>query len=364
MNAMATHKNVTINYFNLATIILITIVIIVSYLDSMARPILFLDESAYLARGVAIVEEGKIPALPTSPGVSLIHAFTYWFWRNDPLGMDIAGKFSAFLGKIMLHIALYAAITKSLNQRWGIGVLVLALLYSPIYALDFNSSDLFFATFLSLILLILTIMNLNKKPLLILILSSTVTISSLMRNDGLMLFISLTPIVAFYLQSFQSSAIQFLSKMVIYWFLPFIFIIGSMASLSWLTTGELALLPIARTYTAFEQGHGIVRRFELEQQSKSPWIEGHKIASERYGSREDNQGNVLIAISKNPRSWQEHISYNFRDFFLRWHEAHNGHISLVSLFLCWFGWISLLLHRKRFLAISLSTLFYHLSSIF
>lgn len=54
MNAIATHKNATINYFNLATIILIIIVIIVSYFDSMARPILFLDESAYLARGVAI----------------------------------------------------------------------------------------------------------------------------------------------------------------------------------------------------------------------------------------------------------------------------------------------------------------------
>ncbi len=68
MNAMATQKNFTINHFNLIAITLIAIVVIVSYLDSMTRPILFLDESAYLARGVAIVEEGKIPTLPTSPG--------------------------------------------------------------------------------------------------------------------------------------------------------------------------------------------------------------------------------------------------------------------------------------------------------
>jgi hypothetical protein len=349
---MATQKNFTINHFNLIAITLIAIVVIVSYLDSMTRPILFLDESAYLARGVAIVEEGKIPTLPTSPGVSLIHAFNYWFWRNDPLGMDIAGKFSAFIGKIILHIALYAAITKSLNQRWfSTSIIIFANLRARLQLIRSVFRGISVAHLASF-----NYHEFKQKPFLILTLSSIVATSSLMRNDGFILFIGLTPIVAFYLRN-QLSAIQFLSKMVIYWFLPFIFITGSMVALSWLTTGEFSPLPIARTYTAFEQGHGIVRRFELERQLKNPWVEGKKIASERYGSLEDNQGNVFIAISKNPLSWQEHIAYNFRDFFLRWHEAHNGHISLVSLFLCWFGWISLFIHRKKFLAISIATLF-------
>jgi len=356
---------ITKKQLSTASLILFLIAIMVRYFGVMARPILFLDESAYLARGVAIVEEGQIPTIASSAGVSLVHAISYMFLRSLPLGMDLAGRVTAFLGGIVLYSTLYFAARRSLGNAWGAVAIGLGLLYFPLYHLDRNSSDLLYASMVGTLLVLLAALERNHiSSSLVIGLSFATAGTTLMRNDGFLIFVGLTPLIWIYFRRFETSFFQRVGNLAIHWLLPYAGIIAAMAFLAWRTTGILEILPGARTYTAFEQGAGLVRRFELERKGKNPWIEGDRIAREVYGSREENRGNVWLALSRHPRAWMQRIGWNVRDFFLRWFEEHNGHLATVTLLLSWFGWVGLFTQRRFFLAASIGALLLPTSAYF
>ena len=333
-------------------LILLFIIILVRYFDAQARPLLFLDESAYLARGVAIIEEGKIPTISNSPGVSLIHSFSYLFLRDHFLGMELAGRVTAFLGGIVLYTLLYLAIRESLGHVWGILAVGLGLLYFPLYHLNGNSSDLLYAVMESVLLVFLVRLERNHlSSFPVFGLSFATAVTTLMRNDGFLIFIGLTPLIWVYSLS-DKSLFKRGRDFAIHWLIPYAGVIAVMALLAWKTTGIFEILPGARTYTAFEQGTGLVRRFELEREGKNPWIEGSRIARELYGSSEENKGSVLLALLRHPYAWLQRIWMNVRDFFLRWFEAHNGRLGTITLLLSWFGWVALFTERRFFLATS------------
>lgn len=350
---------ITKRQLSIVSAILLFIVIVVRYFDARSRSIMFLDESAYLARGVAIVEEGKIPSIPLSPGVSLVHALSYLFLRSDPLGMDLAGRVTSFLGGFVLYSVLYLATLQMLGVVWGLVVVGMGLLYLPLYHVDGNSSDLLFATMISVLLLLLIRMEKNRNsPSLVVWLSLSAALTTLIRNDGFLIFVGLTPVIWVYLYAccINGSFFRRIWHFIILWLLPFVCSIAVVSFLSWKTTGVFEILPGARTYTAFEQGTGLVRRFELEKEGKNPWIEGSRIAAEIYGSRQENRESVLLALSRHPRAWVERIGYNTRDFFLRWFEAHNGQLTTVTLLLSCFGSTCLFARRRFFLAASVVAL--------
>src|SRR5207249_6854702 len=112
-------------------LIALTISIVGSYSSAMTRPILGLDESAYLSRGVALVEHGEMTSIPLSPGVSLIHAASYLFTRNNPLGVYYTGQVTAFLGHLVVYFTIFLAARSLLGTRWGFITLCMSLLYEP-----------------------------------------------------------------------------------------------------------------------------------------------------------------------------------------------------------------------------------------
>ncbi len=339
-------------------ILLLVVVVFVRYLDAKARPIFFLDESAYLARGVAIVEEGKVPPLSLSPGVSLVHALSYMFLRQNPMGMDLSGRVTAFLGGFILYGMFYLAISRALGPQWGMVAVGMGLLYLPVYTLDGNSSDLLYAVMLSVLLVLLTGMEEIRilSWRMVTCLSFSTAIATLMRNDGLVIFVGLTLALWLHVRRPFEHLLYRTLKFTIHWLAPFAGIILVMGLLSWKTTGTFEILPEARTYTAFEQGAGLVRRFDLVEEGRNPWIEGGRIAAEIYGSREENRGSALLALIRHPRAWLRRVVWNLRDFFLRWFEAHNGRLSTVTLLLSLMGWIGIFARRKVFLAASIGAL--------
>ena len=341
----------------LAILVLFLIVILVRYQLAYTRPVYPRDESAYLFRGVQVIEKGHIPAIPQSPGVAFIHAITYLFVRNHPLGMDFTGRITAFLGSTFLYGVTFIAVRKAFGFNYAILAVGLGLLYFPMYQLGGNSSNLLYGVMIGVLLI--NLIDLDNDPpsrLLIARLSIFTALATLMRNDGFVIFIVFTPIMVYYLYQSRESLSKKIFCLISQWFLPFCVLIFLVSILSWKTTGQLNPFPSERTYRAFEQGMGIINRFDLEKEGLNPWLEGSKIAADYFGSREENQGNVFLALVRHPKNWLDRIGSNIRDFFLGWLAIHNGHLAMVTLLLSWYGWLILFSERRPFLVVSIGAL--------
>ena len=340
------------------TLFLITIV---SFFNSLSRPILYLDESSYLHRGVLIVEEKRVPSVPDSVGVSLIHALSYLLVRDHPLGVDFAGRITAFVSSLVMYIGIFLSVRRELGNFYGFLAAFMSLTYFPTYNLNRNSSDMLFAVCESILLFLLV--SLNPRVILHLVVLSTVTaITTLVRNDGFLVFFGFSILIYIYLhRSLNRLSFKYFTAG---WIIPYSGIILLVAFVSWRTTGVFEILPGSRTYIAFEQGSGLVRRFELEQQGKNPWIEGSRISEQLFGSSRDNENNVLRAVLNNPKAYVQRVIYNIRDFFLRWFEVHNGRIAVPVLLLTWFGFVTLLAKQKIFLFLSVCCFLFSSSPYF
>ncbi len=103
-------------------------------------------------------------------------------------------------------------------------------------------------------------------------------------------------------------------------------------------TGTMLPRPISvseRTYLAFEQGEGRIKRFELRDAGKIWYIDGMTLVRELYGSPEENGRNVFRAIARNPSEWVKRVILNFRDFYLTWHESYAVHGTLMFVASVW-----------------------------
>jgi len=101
-----------------------------------------------------------------------------------------------------------------------------------------------------------------------------------------------------------------------------------------------------RTYLAFEQGEGRIKRFEIRDAGKNPFVDGMIMVRELYGTPEENGSNVFRAIARNPTEWTKRVVLNFRDFYLTWHETFRNHGTLVLVASVW-GLGLLALYRPK-----------------
>jgi hypothetical protein len=325
------------------------------------RPIPFFDESLYLAYVRGVVKHGAIPAWSANPGVALLNAIWFAPLYDLPMGLDYASRIGMFIAESVLFIVLaWVAYELFRGRRWQFLALLLTLVAAPFWSISQNSSDIYYALFVTLCLGVL-VMALSYPPTHPIWVSVAIVmgITASIRNDGIVLFAATTVVYAIYLWRTPMIWRQRIITGIKWWLLP----LGGILLLYWLlifraggiyfpysdTVGmafdEVALS--GRTYLAFEQGEGYVRRFELEKIGKSWWQEGSAIAAETYGTEESNQGNVIFALANNPGAWLNRLKWNLRDFFLAWHEAFTLHALPLFILSVW-GWGLAWRHHWRF----------------
>ncbi len=316
--------------------------------EVLSRPIMWLDESFYLAEAANLVERGVFPSLSWGPGIALAHAPAYLLLRWHPLALDIAGRVTAFWAGIALYGALYALARAMLGRRWGVYALLLGLAYPPFHHVD-NSSVMLYSAALGWAMVAFGSFLKRGDPT---PLSLIMIVATGFRSDGMAAFATLSIPVAAIVFGGESGNLRrrifsTLRRVIVRWFIPYVAAILSLATLAWATAipdmqtppgeapGSFEVLPGSRTYFAFEQGAGIVRRFELEANGLSTWAEGPVIAAGVYGSADSNGRSVIRAVLSNPSAWARRIAWNVRDFLLAWYEAHGlSAAPFAILFFC------------------------------
>ncbi|NJN16550.1 MAG: hypothetical protein HC822_09890 [Oscillochloris sp.] len=337
-----------IDLWGILTIGAAILAVAIAVILTLQRPVLTLDESAYLYRGAAIVDAGEFPPVPLSPGVSIVHAASYFFLRSLPLGLEYAGRVTLFIGIVSIFGLTYLTTRSLLGPRWGLAALLLLVVYAPLRAVLWNASGFLFSAALigTFLLLIQLRHRTNRIAGWIALLATTLGIATLFRNDGFVIYAGMTLIILVLIMHQQIPLLNKGLIIVFAWVGPFVALISLATLASWATTGNSEIFPTGRTYVAFEQGAGLVQRFELAKFGLSPWVEGARIAAETFGTREENNVSVVTALTSNPTAWAQRVGWNIRDFFLRWYEDHEGVFALGFLILVIFGIVALMRLRE------------------
>ncbi len=325
---------------------------------SVTRPILFLDESLYLAEAVAVVQEGKFPPFSWNPGVALAHSVSYLILQDIPLGVDYAGRVTSFIAGCALYVVIFLVVKELVGRLWALASVGIALSGYPLWIIDRNSSDLLYALIVMMVIFLIAKPEpgeSGKQKRFLFFLAALLLLSTTVRNDGLVLYVVMTLIIFAWLIYSPQGVLGKVHLFLLCWLLPLLVMISILALVYhiqgggfnawvWRVTEGNSLS--ARTYLAFEQGEGWARRFEMQVQGKSPWSDGRQVARELYGSPEENQHSVWRAILRNPEAWLRRVGWNFRDFFLSWHEAYKGR-GLAIFVLSILGYIELTSRHRR-----------------
>jgi len=323
------------------------LVVIGGLLYALHRPVPFLDESAYLARGAEIVEQGKFPRLELNPGVSLFHALSYSLLQNHPLGLEWAGRITAFIAFVGTAVALYLAVQELTNRLWAILATGVYLLYPPANHVLANSSDSVYAFLSGLAYALMLIALRHRRWLLLSVTSALLGAAATTRNDGTIVFIVSSGVVLWWFSRLSDTSWSRRTYLfVLAWLLPFTAVMLTIATLSWRSTGIFQVLPTRRSYVAFEQGEGVSRQWDSEMQGRPIWIEGVRLARKLYGTPQENGYSIVRAVTRNPRAFAGRLARNVRGFFLMWNRAHEQHGAPIILVL-FIGGMLTLLWRKR-----------------
>lgn len=300
----------------------------------LIRPVMFFDESLYLTQTHAVWERGVMVPWAWNPGVAYLNVIWYSLFIKVPLALDYASRLATFLCSVST-IGLMILIVRNLaplKSYWAMSVVVLALAIMPFWSVILNSSDNYYIVFVLLFFLNVTY-ALRHPPThwTWIIAASLAAFSSSLRNDGTVVYAVSTLFYIWILWHSKLSLNARILTLVRNWLLPIVILMGLHWGIALARGGYYdafydTMRPEGtsvseRTYIAFEQGEGRIKRFEIEAQGLVWWSDGRIMAREVYGTPEKNNHDVLRAIRNNPTAWLERMLLNVRDFFLTWQES-------------------------------------------
>ncbi len=313
----------------------------------LIRPIMFFDESLYLAQTLAVYEKGVMVPWAWNPGVAFLNVIWYIPFAGLPLGLDFASRVATFVCSTLTIVLMITLVRQWVRERlWPMLVVVVALASPPFWNLILNSSDNYYMLF-ALFFMVMIAYAFRHPPShwSWFVTAAVLALSATLRNDGTIVYAAATLVYIWRLWRFTASTGQRFALLLRVWALPLVVVLGvywwvalarggfydafyDIMKPEGTTVGE-------RTYVAFEQGEGRILRFELEKEGKVWWRDGITVARERYGTPEKNNNGVFQAILNNPTAWLQRIVLNIRDFFLTWQTAFRGHGTALFVLAVW-----------------------------
>lgn len=332
------------------------------------------DETGYMRSGQWLADEGTLRSLSWGPFISFLYALVYLVVHESPnwfVWTAAGGRVATY---VLFCLGMYfCARTLSGDPARSAGTgpaarhaaLVIGLTW-PLAASFFggwNSSDALLMA-LSALGLWRLLAWLSDRSLRHLVWGSAfVGLAALTRPDGLVLCASFV-VLAFATVAREARTLRPPGwwKLLAASVLPAVLLVGAYQGMYGVTTGVWGTGVMSRTYTAFEQGHGVIFRERYPDQVTM--VAGYDDVRAQFGTRADNDASVLRAIARNPGVFAERLAYGIADMPLKFSRAFGGPLTVAFLFLAGRGAVHLWRSRARWKLVVLAGWHLHLLSYF
>ncbi len=323
----------------------------------------YFDDSAYIRSGFRLIEEGLLAEIAWGPLLSFIYGLAYLVLADSPhwfAHCAMAGRLVIFGVFCIGGIACVRSLSPTLDAgiAWVVGS---AWLLVATFFLPWNSSDFLFMGLSWMALA--RLLGRGNGPLKDLALGSVfVGLAALARNDGLILFVSFLALAPL---RHRKPVKQLLpidwAKTLCVAALPAVAMVGGYLLFYGHATGTYEMGSMARTYTAFEQGHGVVFR---DQYAGNVMVEGYEDVRSLFGSAGENEASVVNAIISNPAAFLERVGRNVLQVPGKAYAALGGVLAIGFLLLAVRGVAFVWSARQRWLLVVLAVWHLHLASYF
>ena len=308
----------------------------ISYLFPGLEEIIPYDETVYLNSGRDLVDNLEIWPYGRGPLISIYYGFIYLISKlTDFIWIEFVTIFSRSLNLFLILLfsfALFSKILKVLNIKIENlkYILIISIPFLPLYNLVNPSYSLFTLTAaLSLYWGVDLFFNRFENKKVIFTFSMLLGLLGLIRPDVIVLFPLY--IILYVVLFFYKKNKNYINILV--FLFPFISLVYGYIYFQKLTTGAVNTGSMQKMYLAFEGAESLM----IKNSNSEPfivWIEKARDRAEiMYGSREENNWNVFVAISNNPKAYISRQIETFKMTYRSLGEAftNNDYIKLNLL---------------------------------
>ena len=352
----------------------VTAISVLDLLVPMFEQIPQWDEAGYIRSGQHLVDERTLRNPAWGPFISFVYGLAYLVVRESPhwfVWTAAGGKVAAYglfcLGTYLCARTLSAGPARSaaIEPAARHAALVIGLTWplATSFLGAWNSSDFLFMG-LSALALSRMLGWLSDRSLPQLIWGSAlVGLAALARPDGWILLASFVVLVfATVAREGRTLRPAGWRKLLAASLLPGVLLAGGYLTAYGAVTGAWGTGVMSRTYTAFEQGHGVI--FRNRYPGEVTMVAGYEDVRAQFGTRADNDASVLRAIARNPAAFAERLAYGIADMPLKVTRAFGGPLTVAFLFLAARGALLLLRRGERWKLVVLVGWHLHLLSYF
>ena len=316
-------------------------------LSVILREINFWDEAVYLNTGRSLFL-GQLPPFSRNPLIGIFYALTYLPFASSYYWMTQSAMLGRFLLFALMWLSGYLVVREVSEQKVTPFIMVGLLLLSPVLVeIVGNPSDALFAAMSAFSLWQFlrfykyrTVEALAKT-------SFFLGLSAFSRNDGLILFAIYIVIAVFLL--YKNTEKRKLALAVI---VPFFSLILGYLLIFGIVNGSSELDTAKRTYVAFLQGHAVdYQNIDTTCQQKIMKCVVQE-AENIYGTAEENNASIFIAIKNNPSAYLSRLSKTIKALPEKVLEAY-GERTILPLFLFATIGVFSLFKKKQYLLLSI-----------
>jgi hypothetical protein len=300
------------------------------------------DESSYINRGRELLA-GTLPRMSQNPAVALLHALTYLPYTSSPYWLVYSCSLSRFVLFGLMWLASFLVASEIREMRTPLIMIGLVAVSSIFVLLLTNPSDALFAAMSAFALWQFLCFRRERRMKHLWLCSTFIGLAALSRNEGPLLLVTF---VALSLVLFGPAPLTRKGVLLhaLAAILPFIALVGGYIAIYAMQTGSFNLGMAQRSYTAFEQGHGIA--FAGSYGSLNPFVEGQNDARRLFGTPEQNNYSILTAIRRNPSAYARRIPRMSASAIKGLLYAYNWHFAVLCFAFAARGILALLLHRS------------------
>lgn len=266
------------------------------------RDINLWDEADYINAG-RLFAQGNLTNIEWNPFVSIVYALAYQLFKNSPYWLIQSAAF----GRIIIFILLWwgSFLLAKRLQRYFHPLIMVGILFSTNVFADIfdNSSDALFAAMSGLALWQLLSYYEERRVKQLAWTSFFLGLAALTRNDGIVVFVIFLAVSALFTTKSEHKIKHLLAST-----LPFFALILGYLLIYYLVVGHLIVGTRERTYVAFQQGH-----LQVYQRDDSCQLSITRCAvleaQQLYGTPQENNFSVFMAIQRNPQAFWERVKH-------------------------------------------------------
>jgi hypothetical protein len=287
------------------------------------------DESGYINSGRMLFEKGLLPEPAWNPFGAFLYAVTYIPVRTTTYWLIHSCTIGRFLLFGLMWLSAYL-VARRLSSLLHPLIMISLLLISPaLTTLLRNPSDALFTAMSAFALWQVLSFYHEKKIKHLWLASLFVGLSTLSRNDGLIIFLFLV----FISISLNLSSVKRMCTSTVAVVIPFGIIVSGYVILYGSKTGVYEFGTIRRTYCAFEQGQGIAYEYPIPDGT----LEVRRI----FGTPEENRYSIISAIKRNPKAFLDRVRQTIKASPKKIYFMYGERLGIIILLLAVMGAVEL-----------------------